>query len=124
MQECKSAKRVKDDDQVGDKVLMQRTADSTRKLECPYDGPYEVTKVLTNGTVTIQKGIVNKRVNIRRIFLYRQKSNQGSKCNIQRGPIGLGQKEPYRIRVIYWIYGIRSPRLYRTRVLYWTYGIR
>ncbi len=24
-------------------------------------------------------------------------------CNIQRGPIGLGQKEPYRVRVIYWI---------------------
>ncbi len=34
------------------------------------------------------------------------------------------QKEPYRIRVIYWIYGIRSPQLYRNRVLYWTYGIR
>ena len=38
---------------------MQRT-DSTRKLERPYDGPYEVTKVFTNGTVALQKGIVNE----------------------------------------------------------------
>ena len=66
--------RLKHEYRIGDKVLMQRT-DSTRKLERPYDGPYEVTKVFTNGTVAIQKGIVNERVNIRRIFPYRQKSN-------------------------------------------------
>ena len=72
--ECENAKRVKHNYQVGDKVLMQRT-DSTRKLERPYDGPYEVTEVFTNGTVALQKGIVNERVNIRRIFPYRQKSN-------------------------------------------------
>ena len=53
---------------------MQR-ADSTRKLERPYDGPYEITEVFNNGTVAIQKGIVNERVNIRRIFPYRQESN-------------------------------------------------
>ena len=53
---------------------MQRT-DSTRKLERPYDGPYAVTQVFTNGTVAIQKGIVNERVNIRRIFPCRQESN-------------------------------------------------
>ena len=42
---------------------MQRT-NSTRKLERPYDGPYEITEVFTNGTVAVQKGIVNERVNV------------------------------------------------------------
>jgi hypothetical protein len=69
-----NAKRVKHEYHIGDKVLLQRT-NSTRKLERPYDGPYEVTEVFTNGTVAIQKGVVNERVNIRRIFPYRQKSN-------------------------------------------------
>ncbi len=32
--------------------------------------------------------------------------------------------EPYKIRVIYWVYGTRSLQLYRTRVLDWIYGIR
>ena len=30
-------------------------------------GPYPITEVYTNGTVRIQKGIVNERVNIRRL---------------------------------------------------------
>ena len=53
---------------------MQRN-DSMRKLEHLYNGPYEVNKVFTNGTVALQKGIVNERVNIRCIFTCRQKSN-------------------------------------------------
>ena len=57
--ERKNAKRVKHKYQVGDKVLMQRT-DSTRKLERPYDGPFQITEVFSNGTVAVQKGIVNK----------------------------------------------------------------
>jgi transposase InsO family protein len=69
-----NAKRVKHEYHVGDKVLMQRT-NSTRKLERPYDGPYEITEVFTNGTVAVQKGIVNERVNIRRVFSYRQAPN-------------------------------------------------
>ena len=69
-----NARRIKHTYSIGDRVLMERT-NSTRKLERPYDGPYEITKVFTNGTVAIQKGIVNERVNIRRIFPYRQKSN-------------------------------------------------
>ncbi len=72
--ECENAKRVKHEYRIGDKVLMQST-DSTRKLERPYDGPYKVTKVFTNWTVAIQKGILNERFNIRRIFQYRQVSN-------------------------------------------------
>ena len=69
-----NARRIKHTYSIGDRVLMERT-NSTRKLERPYDGPYEITNVFTNGTVAIQKGIVNERVNIRRIFPYRQKSN-------------------------------------------------
>ena len=34
--------------------------------------------------------------------------------------MALEQNSSHRIRVIYWIYGIRSPRLYRTRELDWT----
>ena len=69
-----NSKRVKHEYRVGDKVLMQRT-NSTCKLERPYDGPYEITKVFTNGTVAIQKGVVNQRVNIRHVFPYCQAPN-------------------------------------------------
>ncbi len=55
-------------------VLMQQT-DSTRKLEWPYDGLYKITEVFTNGTVAIQKGIVNEHVNIHCILLYHQMPN-------------------------------------------------
>ncbi len=53
-------------------------------------------------------------------FQFTRKEFVCTPCRIPKGR----QKEPYRIRVIYWIYGIRSPQVYRTRVLYWTYGIR
>jgi hypothetical protein len=36
------------------------------KLEAPRTGPYTVAAIYTNGTVHIQKGKVNERVNIRR----------------------------------------------------------
>ncbi len=68
-----NAKRIKHQYHVGKKLLMQRN-DSARKLECPYDGPYEITEVFTNGTVAIQKGIVNECVYIRCIFLYQEAS--------------------------------------------------
>ena len=48
-----NAKCVKHKYQVGDKVLMQRT-DSSRKLERPYDGPFQITEVFSNGTVAVQ----------------------------------------------------------------------
>ena len=48
-----------------DKVLLERY--DARKYECPYLGPYKVTEVFTNGTVTIKKGSVYERVNIRRL---------------------------------------------------------
>ena len=38
-----------------------------RKLDSPKMGPYKVTEVHSNGTVNIQRGAVNERINIRRI---------------------------------------------------------
>jgi Integrase core domain. len=51
---------------VGQKVYLINT-DIKRKCQAPHEGPYEITDVFTNGTVHIQKGISNERVNIRRI---------------------------------------------------------
>ena len=38
-----------------------------RKLDSPKSGPYLITDVFTNGTVRIQRGHVNERINIRRL---------------------------------------------------------
>ena len=58
-----NAKSVKHTYHAGDKVLMQHT-NSMRKLERPYDGTCKITEVFNNGTVAIQKGVVNEHVNI------------------------------------------------------------
>ena len=60
-------KRVDYDYQVGDQVYIIRDGGIHRKLEGPHEGPYPITHVYTSGTVRIQKGNVNERVNIRRI---------------------------------------------------------
>ena len=61
----------------------------------------------------------NKRraLQVKSILMSKISSVEESVCAVYR-------EEPYRIRVIYWIYGTRSTRLYRTRVLDWIYGIR
>ena len=38
-----------------------------REAEDKNDGPYHVTEVFSNGTVRIQRGTINERVNIRRL---------------------------------------------------------
>jgi hypothetical protein len=63
-----NAKRIAHDYKVGDKVLLERH--QARKMERPYDGPYVITNVYTNGTVTVKKGAVYQRHNIRRIQPY------------------------------------------------------
>jgi hypothetical protein len=50
------------DYKVGDKVLLKKPGKHLRKLDAPITGPYTVT--------AIQKGNVNERVNIRRLFPY------------------------------------------------------
>ena len=62
-------KRIDFDYAVGQKVLLKKDG-IIRKLEDKYDGPYTITDVHVNGTVRIQRGTVNERVNIRRITPY------------------------------------------------------
>jgi hypothetical protein len=51
---------------VGDKVYLHPTG-IQRKLETQKKGPYRITHVYTNGTVRLQMGAQNDKVNIRRI---------------------------------------------------------
>jgi hypothetical protein len=62
--------RISHDYKVGDKVLLKKPGKHLRKLEAPRTGPHTVTAIHTNGTLCIQKGKVNERVNIRRLFPY------------------------------------------------------
>ena len=61
--------RISHEYQIGDQVLLNRTG-IYPKLEHPRDGPFTITKVNSNGSVRIQKGIVNEPVNIRRLQPY------------------------------------------------------
>jgi hypothetical protein len=62
--------RISHDYKVGDKVLLKKPGKHLRKLEAPRTVPHTVTEIYTNGTLCIQKGKANKRVNIRRLFPY------------------------------------------------------
>jgi transposase InsO family protein len=63
-------KRIPHDYAVGEQVLI--TNDSrTPKLMTPTKGPYRIVKVYTNGTVTIERGPIEERINIRRLQPYR-----------------------------------------------------
>jgi hypothetical protein len=57
-------RRVAYDYKVGQRVYLINT-DIKHKCQAPHEGPYEITDVFKNGTVHIQKGISNERVNIR-----------------------------------------------------------
>ena len=61
-----NSKRVPHDYQVGDYAYIVKDG-VYRKLEGDKEGPYRVTQVFTNGTVRLQKGVVNERINIRRL---------------------------------------------------------
>ena len=61
--------RVDYDYTVGDKVLLIQT-DIQRKLDEPMQGPFNITKVYTNGTVEIARGSLFERINIRRLRPY------------------------------------------------------
>ena len=61
-----NARRVNHDYQIGDQVYI--IADGVqRKMDSPKDGPYKITDIYTNGTVRIQRGPINERINIRRL---------------------------------------------------------
>jgi hypothetical protein len=65
-----NAPRKNHDYKVGDKILLKKPGKHLRKLEAPRTGTHTVTAVYTNGTLHIQKGKVNERVNIIRLFPY------------------------------------------------------
>ena len=43
----------------------------TLKMEQPREGPFDIVRVHSNGTVTIQKGPIQERLNIRQIIPYK-----------------------------------------------------
>lgn len=61
-----NSKRVDYDYVVGQKVLLLNT-DIQRKLDSPTLGPYDIIQVHANGNVSIMRGSIIERVNIRRI---------------------------------------------------------
>jgi hypothetical protein len=65
-----NSSRISHDYKVGDKILIKKPGKHLRKLEAPRTGPNTVTAIYTNGTVRIQKGKINDRVNIRGLFPY------------------------------------------------------
>ena len=64
-------KRIDYDYRVGDQVLLHKDG-VLRKMASPMEGPYRIIEVFTNGTVKIQRGIVQERLNIRRIKPFRE----------------------------------------------------
>ena len=65
--EQENAKCIPHTYKIGDLVLLKK---DSRKYECSRQGPYKITKIYTNGTVTIKKGAVYERINIRRLQPY------------------------------------------------------
>ena len=67
--DLKNKQRLDFDYRVGQKALLIKDG-KLRKAEDPYEGPYVITDVYTNGTVRIQRGTLNERLNIRRLHPY------------------------------------------------------
>ena len=65
-----NSKRIDYDFSVGEKVLIERHG--ARKIERPYDGPYKIVRIHTNGTITIERGAITERINIRRVHPYHE----------------------------------------------------
>jgi hypothetical protein len=70
-----NAPRISHDYKVGDKIILNKPGKHIRKLEAARTGPHTVTETYTNGTVSIQMGKVNERVNIRSLFPYFEDAN-------------------------------------------------
>ena len=70
--ERENSKRVDFDYIVGQRVLLLNT-DLQRKLDDPTQGPFKIVQTHTNGNVSILRGSVIERVNVRRIKPYFEK---------------------------------------------------
>jgi hypothetical protein len=65
-----NSKRVKHENKFNDQVLLDRKILQC-KLSPKPDGPYQIVRVYSNGTLKIRKGMyVQKRVSIRRCVPY------------------------------------------------------
>ena len=65
---CDNAKRIKHDYPIDNKVWKKQHLEFSDKLNPTMQGPYKITRVHTNRTVTLQLSPnVTKRINIRRI---------------------------------------------------------
>ena len=77
-----NAKRIPHEYRIGDLVLLTRN--QPNKYERPYEGPYKIEEVLTNGTVCLKKGVVIETVNIRRLQPFKAPTtNRGGECNMR-----------------------------------------
>ncbi len=63
-----NSKRREHDYAVGDQVLITKA--DFNKMEPSREGPYTISRVHANGTVTIQKGRALQRINIRQCMPY------------------------------------------------------
>jgi hypothetical protein len=61
-------KRIDYDYAVGESILKIKAV--TLKIEQPREGPFDILRIHTNGTVTIQKGPVEERLNVRQLLPY------------------------------------------------------
>jgi hypothetical protein len=68
----KNEKRIEHEYRVGETVLLEKPG-FISKLSAPRTGPYRITHTYTNGTVRIQRGIVNERVNIQHLTSYKER---------------------------------------------------
>jgi transposase InsO family protein len=77
-----NAKRIPHQYKAGDKVMLHIGTEN--KYEQPYSGPHKIIATYPNGTVTLQIGAVQDRVNIRRIHPYVETNpaNRGGECNM------------------------------------------
>ena len=66
---AENKRRVDHDYAVNDNVLIYKDG-IFRKLDRPFLGPFKIIQIYTNGTVRIQRGIVDERINIRRLTPY------------------------------------------------------
>ena len=73
-------KRVPFDYEVGQKAMIIKATDGSHlpKPEDVHEGPYEITQVFTNGTVRLQRGAINERLNVRRLTPYFESDGDGS----------------------------------------------
>ena len=56
------------------KTILIRKDGILQNIETQYEGPYTIIQVYYNGTVRIQRGSVNERINIRRLTPYIEES--------------------------------------------------